>query len=129
MANLLASLLGGRPTSAQRRASELAKADYRLLLGLIRARREQGLTQQDVADRIGVSQPTIAAFEHQDADPKLSTIRRYANAVGAIVTHSVEIDRGQYDSVKDWSASTYRVNHVPTYVADPTMRPGYALAA
>lgn len=129
MTNLLSALTGGRLTSSQRRATELAKADYRLLSSLIRVRKDLSLSQQEVADRLGVTQPTVAAFERLDADPKLSTIRRYAHAVGAIVTHSVEIDQGQYENVTDWSASTYRVDRVPAYAASAAARPDFALVA
>ncbi|WP_243077346.1 helix-turn-helix domain-containing protein [Microbacterium sp. SS28] len=129
MTNLLSALTGGRLSPSQRRAKELAKADYRLLSSLVQVRKDLSLSQQDVADRLGVTQPTVAAFERSDADPKLSTIRRYAHAVGAIVTHSVEIDQGQYERVADWSASTYRVDRVPTYAASPSARPDFALVA
>jgi transcriptional regulator with XRE-family HTH domain len=32
---------------------------------------------------MGVSQPTVAGFERYDANPTLSTLRRYALAIGA----------------------------------------------
>ncbi len=67
----------------------MALADERLHANLLRAREENGQTQQDVADLMGVTQPTVASFERYDNDPKLSTVRRYANAVGVVVCHSV----------------------------------------
>lgn len=129
MANLLAALSGGPLTRAQRRAKELAKADYRLLFGLIQARRDRGMTQQDVAELLGISQPAVAAFERQDADPKLSTIRRYAHAVGAAVRHTVELDDGQFDEDVDWSEATYRQSRVSEYPVEGTRSAGLALAA
>lgn len=120
-------------TPTQRRAKELAKADYRLLIGLVRARKERGMTQQDVADKLGVSQPTVADFEREDSDPKLSTIRRYAHAVGAIVTHQVDIDRGQHADTSDWSRATYQFKVTrpssPSYVAPAVQRADFSLAA
>ncbi len=62
---------------------------------LIRLRREQGLTQKDVADLLGVTQQAVYKLERYDSDPKFSTIRRYANAVGALVEHRVAPDLGQ----------------------------------
>lgn len=62
---------------------------------LVALRREAGLTQGDVAERMGVSQQAVSKFERYDSDPKLSTVRRYANAVGALVEHRVERDQGQ----------------------------------
>ena len=45
---------------------------------LVDLRKQSGLTQKDVAERIGVTQPTVAEFEHYDANPRLDTILRYA---------------------------------------------------
>lgn len=80
------------------RAKILARSDRRMRAELIELRRNAGMTQQDVADLLGISQQAVQKLEAYDADPKLSTLRRYANAVGAIVTHYVESDRGQSDS-------------------------------
>lgn len=44
-------------------------------------RNEIGLTQSDLADRAGVSQPLIARIEGGDVDPRLSTLRRIVNAL------------------------------------------------
>lgn len=71
-------------------ATVLVRADTTLLRELVETRARAGLSQQEVADRLGISQPSVAAFERYDNDPKLSTIRRYALAVGALVTHSVD---------------------------------------
>ncbi|GAB3479335.1 helix-turn-helix domain-containing protein [Amycolatopsis cihanbeyliensis] len=73
----------------QRLALDLVKSDRHLLLRLVALRGDRGLTQAEVGRRMGTTQPAVAAFERADADPKLSTIRRYALAVGASVQHSV----------------------------------------
>jgi transcriptional regulator with XRE-family HTH domain len=70
-------------------ASQLAEADERLLYELIQARKDADLSQRELAKRLGISQPAVAKFERHDSDPRLSTVRRYALAVGAIVEHSV----------------------------------------
>jgi len=44
-------------------------------------RNELELTQSDLADRAGVSQPLIARIEGGDVDPRLSTLRRIVNAL------------------------------------------------
>lgn len=49
------------------------------------ARRRKGLSQADVADRIGTTQSAIARLEAAVSDPRLSTVERYAEAVGARV--------------------------------------------
>lgn len=46
-------------------------------------REEAGLTQQQLADRIGVSQRQVSKIEHGDLDnAKVGTIRGYLEAVG-----------------------------------------------
>jgi len=70
-------------------ATELAEADERMLYALIRARKDAGLSQRDLAEALGIKQSSVAAFERYDNDPRLSTIRRYAVAVGALVDHRV----------------------------------------
>ncbi len=42
-----------------------------------------GLTQADVAGRMGTSQSVIARLEAGGRDPRISTLERYAEAVGA----------------------------------------------
>lgn len=70
-------------------SARLAQADDEMRWALIQARKEAGLSQRDVAEMMGVKQPTVAAFESQDNDPRLSTLRRYALAIGASVEHRV----------------------------------------
>jgi transcriptional regulator with XRE-family HTH domain len=71
-------------------ADSLIESHDALLKSLIALRKKHHLTQETVAERMGVSQPTVAAFERYDANPKLSTIRRYALAVGAGIRHEVD---------------------------------------
>ena len=71
-------------------ALELARGDRRFLRELVRERRSSGMSQANVAERLGITQPTVAAFERHDSDPRLSTIRRYAQVVGIMVTHQTE---------------------------------------
>ena len=61
----------------------------------MQVRRERGFTQAQVAESMGVKQPTVADFEAHDSNPTLSRIRRYAHAVGALISHRVELDSGQ----------------------------------
>lgn len=73
-------------------ARELVEGDRDLIRRLVLLRKKAGLTQQQVADRLGVSQPTVQSFERAGNDPRLSTIRRYALAIQVRITHQVEID-------------------------------------
>ena len=87
------------------RADLLVDARDRLLEGLVSLRKEHNLSQQMrhkhnlkqsvVAERMGVSQPTVAAFERYDANPTVSSIIRYAMAVDALLDVKVVDDCGE----------------------------------
>jgi transcriptional regulator with XRE-family HTH domain len=79
-----------------------------LLDTLVARRRDLGLTQKQVADRMGVRQPAVSGFETESSDPKISTVQRYARAVNAYVRFAVEpAHPGQ-------SFRTSETNYVPT---------------
>lgn len=73
-------------------SDDLVESHEELLERLVAMRKKHNLTQEVVAERMGVSQPTVAAFERYDANPTLSTIRRYALSVGAMIESNV-VDR------------------------------------
>lgn len=77
------------------RADWLLRAKGELLEGLVSLRKRHHLTQHDVAERMNVSQPTVAAFEHYDANPTLGSVIRYAMAVEATLQIAVSDDCGQ----------------------------------
>jgi DNA-binding XRE family transcriptional regulator len=70
-------------------ASDLVESFDDLLSGLIDLRVAKGLTQAEVASRMGVTQPAIAALEAHDANPTITTLVRYAHALHAKVSISV----------------------------------------
>jgi DNA-binding XRE family transcriptional regulator len=57
---------------------------------LLDARIELGLTQQQLADRLGVTQPAISAFEDGSTGIKIQTILSYASALGLELQLSVK---------------------------------------
>lgn len=71
------------------RATRLAEDHRTFLRQLIAARKQSGLSQEQVAERMGVSQPAVSKFERYDANPTLETIRRYALAIGVSLRSSV----------------------------------------
>ncbi|WP_202974438.1 helix-turn-helix domain-containing protein [Brevibacterium casei] len=86
----LTELLGlADPSPQDRLAMELAEEDEALLDELVAIRKRNKLTQAQVAAAIGRDQSAISQFERLGGDPRLSTIRRYALAVGASVSHHV----------------------------------------
>lgn len=59
-----------------------AEARSTLLLQLLAARRTGGLTQASVAAAMGTTQSAVSDLERGGSDPRLSTLQRYARAVG-----------------------------------------------
>jgi transcriptional regulator with XRE-family HTH domain len=83
----------GKSESLEQRAEALVESQFQLIQSLIAARIQMGLSQETVGIRMGVSQPSVAAFESLDSNPTLSTIRRYALAVGVHIAHQVTHSR------------------------------------
>jgi DNA-binding XRE family transcriptional regulator len=54
----------------------------RLLRQLATRRQELGLSQTTVAARMGTSQSALARLEGGETDPRISTVERYALAIG-----------------------------------------------
>ncbi|OMG38082.1 helix-turn-helix domain-containing protein [Actinomyces naeslundii] len=106
-----------------RRADLLIEAKDSLLKQLVDLRTHHGLSQQEVANRMGVSQPTVAAFERYDANPTLSSIARYAMAVEAVLDMKVIDDCGE-GVPSDWQF-TGSAQH--TFKVSSTRPPQYIL--
>lgn len=56
---------------------------------LAEQRQERGLTQTEVAARMGTSQSAVARLEAGELDVRLSTLERYATAVGLTLDWTV----------------------------------------
>ena len=88
----LARAAGLDPESPQfRLRQKLAENDAHLIERLVAIRQLMGLSQQDVAEAMRVPVSTVRNFEDIGSDPRLSTIRRYAAAVGAGISTTVKI--------------------------------------
>jgi transcriptional regulator with XRE-family HTH domain len=66
---------------------EAALKARRLLRSLAKRRRELGLSQTAVAARMRTSQSALARLEGGEADPRISTVERYALAMGEELEH------------------------------------------
>jgi DNA-binding XRE family transcriptional regulator len=62
---------------------ELGYANFKIGVLLRQARESAGLTQEEVARRLHTKKSAISRIENHADDVRLSTLRRYAEAVGA----------------------------------------------
>jgi transcriptional regulator with XRE-family HTH domain len=69
---------------------EMAESRRRLFAELVSQRRSLGLSQTEVAARMGTSQSAVARLEAVAGDVRLSTLERYAEAVGRTLRWSLE---------------------------------------
>ncbi len=72
--------------SADEQAARMAEERGRLVRELAGRRQAAGLSQTEVAARMGTSQSAVARLESGTADVRASTLERYAAAVGGQIT-------------------------------------------
>jgi transcriptional regulator with XRE-family HTH domain len=67
-------------------AYDALEPEYKLITELLRARKKSGLTQAQVATRMGTTNTVVARLEggggRKRHSPSFETLRRYASAVG-----------------------------------------------
>lgn len=73
-----------------RLAIDLARSENHLIRELIAARHRRGLKPAEVARKMGVDRSVVTRFESGGTNPTMSTINRYAEAVGAMIRYTVE---------------------------------------
>lgn len=79
----------GRETDEDRLAERNLVHEEEWLSRLVELRKGKNLSQGDVGERMGISQSGVARIEAGNRDLHLSSLRRYAIAVGAEVRHVV----------------------------------------
>ena len=84
---------------------------------LVKQRKDHHLSQATVAERMGVTQPTVADFERYDSNPTLRTIQKYANAVDSLISFRVDDDCGEKET-----ASAFREITLNFQSTRPTWR-------
>lgn len=70
-------------------AYEALQDEFDLVAAMVEVRKRAGLTQKDVAERMGISQPAIAKIE-SGRSLNVNTLRRYAAATGTKLRVSFE---------------------------------------
>lgn len=67
---------------AFRAGYEAADAEFAVIEALINARKAANLSQAQLAERLGTTQSAIARLESGMVEPRLGTLRKYAEATG-----------------------------------------------
>lgn len=73
-----------------RAAYDEQAGEFDMARELIAARSRAGMTQSDVADRMGTTQSVIARLESGKRAPSMRTVQRYAQAVGGRAVVRIE---------------------------------------
>lgn len=76
---------------ATRAAYDALAPEFEAARELVAARARAGLTQQQVAERMGTTQSTIARMESGKRPPSLRTVQRYAQALGCRAVVRIEM--------------------------------------
>lgn len=83
---------------SQQRIQELTdQLDLEYSLTLIR--KELRKTQKEIAQILGVSQPTLSGIEKMTQDIKLSTMKRYVEALGGSMSININLPTGKRFSI------------------------------
>lgn len=69
-------------------------ADILLNIHLAELREKVQKTQVEMAEVLGIRQPTVASMEKPGRDMKLSTLKRYVEATGGKLRFDVELPDG-----------------------------------
>lgn len=75
---------------AYRREYEALEPEFALISSLIAARARSGLTQEEIARRMGTTQSAVARLEGGGSLPSTRTLQRYAEATGSRLKITLE---------------------------------------
>lgn len=88
---LLNKLSPADRAEVEQNAEELI-LDYKLQ----QIREELALSQQQLAEAMGIKQPTLSEIENRGTDIKLSTLKRYVETMGGKLRIDVELPTGKH---------------------------------
>ena len=80
-----------------KQAYDALEQEFSIASALIEARAAAGMTQADVASKLGVSQPVIARME-SGRNVSVRSLRRYARAVGRPIPIVIQPDQQTADA-------------------------------
>ena len=95
MTKTLQEMLAERSLDSRARIKQLAE---QLLLEnqLSRIREELEISQQELAQTMGIKQPSLSAIENRGNDLKISTMKKYVEAMGGKLRIDVELPTGKH---------------------------------
>lgn len=95
MGKTLSNMMEELPPASRQRVRVMA--DQMLLEVRLQALREElELSQETIAKDLGITQPAVVAMERRGADIKLSTMKRYVEAMGGKLRVDVELPTGKH---------------------------------
>lgn len=87
-------LLARESPEVQSRVAE--KVDVlRRDIALSQLREALNISQNELAEAMGIKQPSVARMEQPDNDPRLSTLKRYVAALGGDLSIDVTLPTGK----------------------------------
>lgn len=98
-----ADIAAERSTPKQREESKAAARRELERMGYSKLRKARKLTQAEIAEKLGVSQPSVAALESR-TDIMLSTLARYIEALGGRLEVSAVFPNGSFNLAPPASA-------------------------
>lgn len=78
------------------RAAKVRAEQEILELRLAQLREQLELSQTELAGRLGIFQPSVANLEKRGAEIKLSSLKRYVEAMGGKLSLDIELPNGQH---------------------------------
>ena len=85
--------LSDKMNDEQRRRSDEMRVEMQAEMVLSELRKHTGMTQKELASKLGLAQPTLSLQEHQD-DMEISTLSRLVEAMGGQLELVVHMPKG-----------------------------------
>jgi DNA-binding XRE family transcriptional regulator len=95
MSKTLEQLIAGQTPEVVAKAQTQAQ-EMLLNIHLAELRERVQKTQNEMAQELGLKQPTVAVMEKQGRDIKLSTLKRYVEATGSKLRIDIELPDGSH---------------------------------
>lgn len=95
MAKLISfdEVMASLPAERQQKIHEMTE-ELILEAGLSNLREELAMSQKELADAMGISQPAVAQIEQRGNELKLSTLKRYIETMGGRLSLMVDMPTG-----------------------------------